>query len=260
MPALAPPLLRAAEQLCAQQRPVLGPRDLHRARAGAAVRGRRLADPPATSSSTGRTAATPASTISSPRCPRASARTSARNAPRRRTGVEIRHLTRRGHPPRALGRVLGVLPGHRRAQMGPALPDPRGVRPVRRADGRQHPAGAGLRRWPADRRRAQLHRRGRALRPLLGLQRVDKPFLHFELCYYQAIDAAIARGLARVEAGAQGGHKLARGYEPVQTTSAHWIADPGFREAVADFLEREREGVAVDAELARPGRTPFRKG
>jgi predicted N-acyltransferase len=87
----------------------------------------------------------------------------------------------------------------------------------------------------------------------------DRPFLHFELCYYQAIDAAIARGLARVEAGAQGGHKLARGYEPVRTWSAHWIADEGFREAVADFLEREREGVAQES-FYLGTRTPFRKG
>jgi predicted N-acyltransferase len=86
----------------------------------------------------------------------------------------------------------------------------------------------------------------------------DRRFLHFELCYYQAIDEAIERRLSRVEAGAQGQHKVARGYEPVQTTSAHWIADPGFRAAVADFLEREREGVAVDAEWLT-GRTPFRK-
>ena len=83
-------------------------------------------------------------------------------------------------------------------------------------------------------------------------------FLHFELCYYQAIDIAIARGLARVEAGAQGGHKLARGYEPVQTVSAHWIADPGFRAAIADFLARERAGVASD-QLYLDARTPFRK-
>ena len=88
---------------------------------------------------------------------------------------------------------------------------------------------------------------------------VDKPFLHFELCYYQAIDAAIARGLARVEAGAQGGHKLARGYEPVQTLSAHHIAHPGFRAAVADFLERERAGVEQE-QLLLGERTPFRKG
>jgi predicted N-acyltransferase len=87
----------------------------------------------------------------------------------------------------------------------------------------------------------------------------DVRFLHFELCYYQAIDIAIELGLPRVEAGAQGGHKLARGYEPVKTWSAHWIADPGFRDAVADFLEREREGVAAD-QLFLDRRTPFKKG
>ncbi|HSG33621.1 MAG TPA: GNAT family N-acetyltransferase [Sphingomonadaceae bacterium] len=87
----------------------------------------------------------------------------------------------------------------------------------------------------------------------------DRPFLHFELCYYQAIDAAIDRGLSRVEAGAQGGHKIARGYEPVQTWSAHWIADPGFRAAVAEFLGRERRGVAADT-IYLGERTPFRKG
>ena len=87
----------------------------------------------------------------------------------------------------------------------------------------------------------------------------DIPFLHFELCYYQAIDAAIARGLARVEAGAQGGHKLARGYAPVQTRSAHYIADPGLRDAVAEFLEREAQGIAVEQNFLEE-RTPFRKG
>ena len=87
---------------------------------------------------------------------------------------------------------------------------------------------------------------------------IDKPFLHFELCYYQAIDLAIALGLQRVEAGAQGGHKLARGYEPVRTTSAHFIAHPGFREAVADFLRRERAGVAQD-QMLLDERTPFRR-
>ncbi|WP_340588584.1 GNAT family N-acetyltransferase [Erythrobacter alti] len=86
----------------------------------------------------------------------------------------------------------------------------------------------------------------------------DKPFLHFELCYYRAIDAAIERGLKRVEAGAQGGHKMARGYEPVATTSMHYIADPGFRSAVGEFLEAERRGVALDRQyLSR--RMPFRK-
>ena len=85
------------------------------------------------------------------------------------------------------------------------------------------------------------------------------PHLHFELCYYQAIEAAIARGLGRVEAGAQGAHKLARGYRPVPTWSAHHIADPGFREAVARFLDAERQ--AVRREIAALGEfTPFRKG
>ena len=88
--------------------------------------------------------------------------------------------------------------------------------------------------------------------------RLDKPFLHFELCYYQAIDAAIALGLSRVEAGAQGGHKLARGYEPVETWSAHYIVQPGFRAAVADFLDRERQGVAQDR-LYLAERAPFKK-
>lgn len=87
---------------------------------------------------------------------------------------------------------------------------------------------------------------------------VEKPFLHFELCYYQAIDAAIALGLSRVEAGAQGGHKLARGYEPVRTWSAHYISDPNFRSAVSDFLEAERAGVAQD-QLYLGKHTPFRK-
>jgi len=85
------------------------------------------------------------------------------------------------------------------------------------------------------------------------------PLLHFELCYYQAIDAAIARGLSRVEAGAQGEHKLARGYAPVATWSAHYIPDAGFRRAISDFLRREREAVAADRDFLAT-MTPFRKG
>jgi len=69
------------------------------------------------------------------------------------------------------------------------------------------------------------------------------PYLHFELCYYRAIDYAIAHGLARVEAGAQGEHKLARGYNPVTTYSAHWFADAGLHAAVARFLVEERRAV-----------------
>ncbi|HNR76838.1 MAG TPA: GNAT family N-acetyltransferase [Parvularculaceae bacterium] len=84
----------------------------------------------------------------------------------------------------------------------------------------------------------------------------DRPFLHFELCYHQAIDYAIERGLSRVEAGAQGEHKIARGYEPVLTRSAHWIGDSGFRQAVARYLGAERR--EIDAEIsALAAMTPF---
>jgi len=88
---------------------------------------------------------------------------------------------------------------------------------------------------------------------------VDWPFLHFEISYYQAIDFAIERGLARVEAGAQGEHKLSRGYEPALTRSAHWIAHKGLRQAVSDYLDREREAVeeGIDELSAY---SPFRKG
>ena len=86
----------------------------------------------------------------------------------------------------------------------------------------------------------------------------EKPFLHFEMCYYQAIDIAIEHGLHRIEAGAQGGHKLTRGYEPIQTWSAHWIADGGFRSAVEHYLEQERRGVSAD-QLYLTERTPFKK-
>jgi predicted N-acyltransferase len=85
----------------------------------------------------------------------------------------------------------------------------------------------------------------------------DHPFLHFEVCYYQAIDFAIERRLARVEAGAQGEHKLARGYRPVITSSAHDIADPALRRAIADYLDQERAYVFEAAEELRDA-TPFR--
>jgi predicted N-acyltransferase len=87
----------------------------------------------------------------------------------------------------------------------------------------------------------------------------DHPFLHFEVCYYQAIDYAIAKGLKRVEAGAQGEHKLARGYRPVVTTSAHEIADPSLKRAIAEYLDQERRYVnesVVELEEAMPFRQP----
>jgi len=84
------------------------------------------------------------------------------------------------------------------------------------------------------------------------------PFLHFEVCYYQAIEHAIVHRLARVEAGAQGEHKLARGYLPRTTYSAHYIADPGLRRAIADYLKRERAYVEAAGE-ALAAAAPFRK-
>jgi predicted N-acyltransferase len=87
----------------------------------------------------------------------------------------------------------------------------------------------------------------------------DHPFLHFEVCYHQAIDFAIANKLDRVEAGAQGEHKLARGYLPVTTHSAHYIAHKGLRNAVADYLERERQSVEMTGEYLSE-HSPFRKG
>jgi predicted N-acyltransferase len=75
-----------------------------------------------------------------------------------------------------------------------------------------------------------------------------RPFLHFEVCYYQAIEYAIEHGLKVVEAGAQGAHKILRGYRPVTTYSAHYIAHPAFRRAVADYLKNERAYVAAEAE------------
>jgi predicted N-acyltransferase len=87
---------------------------------------------------------------------------------------------------------------------------------------------------------------------------VDVPFLHFELCYYRAIEFAIEHGLPRVEAGAQGEHKIQRGYLPSPTYSAHWIEHLGFRRAVADFLDRERR--AMEEEMAALATlSPFRK-
>ena len=86
----------------------------------------------------------------------------------------------------------------------------------------------------------------------------QRKFLHFEACYYRAIDLAIELRLARVEAGTQGAHKIQRGYLPVQTYSAHWIRDEGFRDAVADFLVREKQAEAGEVEYLGE-LSPFRR-
>jgi len=86
----------------------------------------------------------------------------------------------------------------------------------------------------------------------------EVPFLHFELCYYQAIDFAIARGLSRVEAGAQGEHKIARGYLPSPVYSAHFIADPALRDPVARYLDNERPAVEAEMEAMTADLSPYR--
>ncbi|MFC5343119.1 GNAT family N-acetyltransferase [Brevundimonas staleyi] len=86
----------------------------------------------------------------------------------------------------------------------------------------------------------------------------EVPFLHFELCYYQAIDFAIAHGLSRVEAGAQGEHKIARGYLPSPVYSAHFIADPALRDPVAHYLSQERPGVAAEIAAMTEELSPYR--
>ena len=88
---------------------------------------------------------------------------------------------------------------------------------------------------------------------------LDIPCLHFEACYYQAIEFAIERGLKTVEAGAQGFHKVQRGYLPVTTYSAHWIAHDGFRAAVARFLDSERRGIDAEINAIETQASPFRK-
>jgi len=87
----------------------------------------------------------------------------------------------------------------------------------------------------------------------------DVPFLHFELCYYAAIQFAIERGLSRVEAGAQGDHKIARGYLPSPVWSAHYIADKALRVPVARYLDQERPGMAAEIEAMTRDLSPYRK-
>lgn len=125
-----------------------------------------------------------------------------------------------------------------------------------RNNGQRHIAGHGQARRTLYCGGHQLHRQRHALWASLGLHR-GSPFLHFEVCYHQAIDFAIDRKLRVVEAGAQGEHKLARGYVPVTTHSAHYIAHEGFRRAVSDYLEHERREVE-QIHVALEEHSPFR--
>ena len=232
-------LLQGALTLARQLRRLVAARHLlhrRRARLGRGGGPARRAPP---SSSTGRTAATPTSTPSSPTSPRASARRSARSAQRAQAfGGEIVALTGDALEPEhwdAFWRFYQDT-GSRKW-------------------GQPYLTRAFFDRVQATMRDDMLlvlaRRRGRWVAGALnfiGRDTLygrywgcveDHPCLHFELCYYQAIDWAIAHGLARVEAGAQGEHKLARGYLPVATHSLHWIADAGFARAVAQYLDAE---------------------
>ena len=141
--------------------------------------------------------------------------------------------------------------------MGAALSHASVLFDGRREDARPHPAGDGQAQRPLDRGRHQFHRVDTLFGRHWGAVE-HHPFLHFELCYYQAIQYAIEHKLARVEAGAQGEHKISRGYLPTTTYSAHYIVDPGLRRAIEDFLKHERAYVAAaGAELAETA--PFRK-
>src|SRR6516162_5782579 len=156
-----------------------------------------------------------------------------------------------------MGCVFRVLHGDRVTQMGPPLSHSPILLPGRRSHARAYRTCHGKAGGPLDRRRHQFSRLAFTVRTSLGHDRASS-FLHFELCYYQAIDYAIAHKIPRVEAGAQGEHKIARGYLPATTYSAHYIADRGLRRAIADYLVRERAYVAAAGnELATL--TPFRK-
>ena len=191
--------------------------------------GARLSCSAPTSSSTGRTRAMATSRVFSVRLRHANARRSAASGATRSPrasrspgcrGAEISEA--------ALGRLLRFLHGHRVAQMGPALSQPQLLLAARRAPRRRMCSSS----W-----RGETDAAIAGALNLVGSDTLygrywgcveDRPFLHFEVCYYQAIDFALAHGLTRVEAGAQGAHKLARGYLPHTTHSAHYIVDPGF--------------------------------
>jgi uncharacterized protein len=172
-------------------------------------------------------------------------------------GGEIVALTGDAIEARPLGPLLALLPGHRRAQVGHALPHPRLLRPARRRPAGRHaprPRPAGR---PPRRGRAQLHRARHALRPLLGLHR-GSPLPAFRALLLPGDRLGDPHGLARVEAGAQGAHKLARGYLPAETHSLHWFADDRFARAVEQYLEAERQAVDEEIEVLT-SYGPFRK-
>ena len=158
-------------------------------------------------------------------------------------GIEVA-LAHRLRPDRGrCGTPSSLLHGHRLAQMGPALSDARVLLLGRREHARPHPAGDGQARRPLDRRRHQFHRRATPSSAATGA-----PSSTTRSCISSSATIRLSispsrTSFARVEAGAQGEHKLSRGYMPTTTYSAHFIADPALRRAIADYLVRERAYV-----------------
>ena len=213
-------------------------------RRGRALVTRLASCPGSASSTTGRTRATAPSTTSS-RALSSRKRKAIRKERAEVAGhrVRIRTLTGERDRAAALGRLPPLLSRHRRAQVGARLPEPRLLPPAGRDDGRAGGADRGRdARRRAGRRRAQPARRGRALRPLLGLRRPTTGSCTSRPATTAPSTSRSRTASPRVEAGAQGEHKIQRGYLPVATYSAHWIADPGFRKAVERFLDARTAG------------------
>ena len=174
-------------------------------------------------------------------------------------GIQFRHFAGEGHtddhPAQGLFRVLS---GHL-LQAGTApLPQPGFLPPATGPAARADAPGHGRERGPLGRRRPVPQRPGHTPYGRYWGCLEDYNHLHFETCYYQGIDLCIAEGLQRFDAGAQGEHKLSRGFRPVLTRSLHWIAHPAFRAAVRDFVEAEADDVRAYVDEATAG-LPFRQ-
>ena len=218
-------LLAAVEAVTVQNEHIVGAHHLHRRGRRGGVRAARLADPPRH----------PISLVQPRLCelrrlPRAAdepqAQGHAQGARRRARGSRIQGASRRRDRPGRVGRDVGLLPGHRLAEVGPALSD---ARSSSTWSASAWATSCCCSSPTAAASRSPARSISSAPDTLYGRYwgcTEEVPFLHFELCYYQAIEWAIAHGLACVQAGAQGEHKLARGYEPVITRSAPLHSQP----------------------------------
>ena len=187
-----------------------------------------------------------------------SARRSARSAARvAEAGVTLRRRRRGARRPTRLGLLHRVLPAHLPRASLDAVPHARVLRHDRRAHARQRAARDRRARRPADRGGARPLRRATRSTAATGAASSTCPALHFEACYYQAIEFCIERGIALFEGGAQGEHKHARGFLPETTRSFHWLAHPAFNRAVDEFLAREGARISAYVDELNE-RTPFR--